>query len=211
MSGRSVFLLAVFLLTLSSVVPAGQQRAGPAIRLKSPAELGRDLPRIRRPVGELPRLIRPRPPNRPPGTAFSQLANVAGTIFSGTVARVEYQPAIRGHAVATVRVTFHVENPIRGAPRGRDFTASEWIGLWHSGQRYRVGEHVVVFFYPPSKLGLTSSVGGPMGRFATDSRGTVLLSPRQLAAFRRDPVLGGRSRVSFSDFALAVRQAREEE
>jgi hypothetical protein len=209
MFGRGVFLLALFLLALSSVLPARQETGSPAVRL-SVAGLDRDLPRTRLPGRELPR-FRPLLPNRLPESGFSRLVRAAGTIFSGTVARVEYQPPIRGRAVATVRVTFHVENPVRGATRGRDFTASEWIGLWQSGQRYRVGERVLVFLYPRSKLGLTSSVGGPLGRFAVDPQQKILLSPRQLSTFRTDPVLGGRPRVPFSDFALAVRQASEEE
>ena len=79
------------------------------------------------------------------------------------------------------------------------------------GQRYRVGERVLLFLYPPSKLGLTSCVGGRMGRFTVDPWGRVLLSAQHLSAFRADPVLGGKSRVRFSDFALAVRRASEEE
>jgi hypothetical protein len=69
---------------------------------------------------------------------------------------------------------------------------------------------VLLFLYPPSKLGLTSCVGGTIGRFAIDPWGRVLLSAQHLAAFRADPVLGGKSRLRFSDFALAVRRASEE-
>jgi hypothetical protein len=211
MFGRSVFLLAIFLLALSSIDPAGQEKRRPALHANSLAGLERDMPRIRHPIHEPPRFIRPLQPSRSRGSGFSRLARAADTIFSGTVTRIEYQPPINGNAVARVNVTFRVENPVRGAVRGRIFTASEWIGLWQGGQRYRIGERVLVFFYPRSKVGLTSSVGGAIGRFAVDTQGTILLSPRQFYAFRTDPVLGGRSRVSFSDFALAVRQAGEEE
>jgi hypothetical protein len=113
--------------------------------------------------------------------------------------------------VKTVAITFHVERALHGASTGQDFTIFQWIGLWTSGQRYRVGERVLLFLYPPSKLGLTSSVGGPMGRFALDELGRVVLSPQHLAAFGADPVLGGRSLISFRDFARAVLQARGEE
>lgn len=132
-------------------------------------------------------------------------------IFSGTVKSVERRPATRSSAVQTVEVTFHVDRAIRGATSGEDLTISQWIGLWTSGQRYRVGERVLLFLYPPSKLGLTSSVAGPMGRFNLDTRGSVLLSAHHLSAFRTDPVFGGKPRVRFSDFALAVRRACEEE
>ena len=85
------------------------------------------------------------------------------------------------------------------------------MGLWSSGQRYRVGERVLLFLYPPSKLGLTSAVGAEIGRFNVDPLGRVLLSAQQLSAFRADPVLAGKSRVNFSDLALAVQRTAEEE
>jgi hypothetical protein len=70
---------------------------------------------------------------------------------------------------------------------------------------------VLLFLYPPSKLGLTSSVAGEMGRFTVDLWGHVLLSAQHLSAFRADPLLGGKSRLTLSDFAMAVRRASEEE
>ena len=79
--------------------------------------------------------------------------------------------------------------------------------LWSGAQRYRVGERVLLFLYPPSKLGLTSCVGGAVGRFTIDPRGRVLLSAQHLSAFRTDPVLGGKSRVTFIDFAMAVQRS----
>ena len=132
-------------------------------------------------------------------------------IFSGTVTGVVRHAATTGQAMETVSITFHVENAIRGATPGDEVTIRQWIGLWSGGQRYRLGERALLFLYPPSKLGLTSCVGWPLGRFNLDPQGRVLLSAQQLSAFRRDPVLGGKSRVSFRDFALAVRQAAGEE
>jgi hypothetical protein len=132
-------------------------------------------------------------------------------IFWGTVSRIERRPASRGKSVETVAITFHVENAIRGAIPGEYLTILQWVGLWSSGQRYRIGERVLLFLYPRSKLGLTSVVAGPMGRFEVDPGGRVLLTARHLSAFRVDARLGGKSRVCFSDFALAVRQACEEE
>jgi hypothetical protein len=132
-------------------------------------------------------------------------------IFSATVTSITRRPATDGQAMETVAITFHVERAIRGATPGEDLTITQWMGMWSSGQRYRIGERALLFLYPPSKVGLTSCVGGPMGRFNLDSLGRVLLSAQQLSAFRRDPVLGGKSRVSFRDFALAVQLATEEE
>ena len=156
------------------------------------------------------------PPFRPtlplPGVfGFPQVVRAAGMIFSGTVTKIERRPATAGQSVETVAVTFRIEIALRGATPGEDLTITQWIGLWSSGQRYRVGERVLLFLYPASKLGLTSCVGGPLGHFAIDRAGQVLLTAQQLSAFRKDPVLGGKSRARFGDFALAVRHAGEEE
>jgi len=153
----------------------------------------------------------PRAPTTTPGTSgFPLIARAAGFIFSGTVTAVARRAAVGGESVETVAITFHVQNAIRGAIPGKDLTISQWIGLWSGGQRYRVGERLLLFLYPPSKLGLTSNVGGEMGRFTVDPSGHVLLSAQHLSAFRADPVLGGKSRASLSDFTLAVRRASQE-
>jgi hypothetical protein len=152
------------------------------------------------------------PPSRPiiPTPQFStpfglsQLTRAAGTIFSGTVTSIVPSPATREHTIETLAITFHVENAIRGATPGTDFTFRQWIGLWSAGQRYRVGERVLLFLYPPSKLGLTSCVAAPVGRFSMNASGKVTLTGQQIGAFRADPILSGKSRISFSDFASAV-------
>jgi len=166
-----------------------------------------------RPSIERNPLLPPAGPARPVSgiIRFPAIAHAAGTIFSGTVSGIARRPATRGQAIETVAITFQVEQAIRGATPGDNFTISQWIGLWSSGQRYHVGERVLLFLYPPSKLGLTSCVGASMGRFAIDPAGRILLSTKHLAAFRTDPVLGGKAHVRLSDFALAVRRASEEE
>jgi hypothetical protein len=151
-------------------------------------------------------------PAAPPGTfGLRELAKASGMIFSATVTGVARRHTTGGDSLGAIAITFHVENSIHGAIPGEDLTVVQWIGLWSGGQRYRVGDRALFFLYPPSKLGLTSCVGWPLGRFSLDSSGHVLLSAQQFSAFRRDPVLGGKSRVSFRDFARAVRQASGEE
>jgi hypothetical protein len=147
----------------------------------------------------------------PDSFELSQLTAAAGIIFSGTVARITPRRSNLSEAIQTVAVTFKVERAIRGVTAGGTLTISQWVGLWYAGQRYQAGEHVLLFLYAPSKIGLTSCVGGPIGRFSVDPSGGVLLSAEQLSFFRKDPALGGRSRVRLSDFASAVRQASEEE
>ena len=207
MHGRSCrCLLAVLILTLAPVLLQGQSG-----RVNSAPEFAvHRLPEASLPTAQ--NELRHHLPITPPGTiGFPLIARAAGAIFSGTVISIARHPATQGQAVETVAITFHIENAIRGATPGESLTISQWIGLWSGGQRYRVGERVLLFLYPPSKLGLTSCVAGGMGRFTIDPWGRVLLSAQHLSAFRGDPVLGGKSRVRVSDFALAVRRASEEE
>jgi hypothetical protein len=175
------------------------------------SELAEHLPVLVQPSTTLPLPLIPHLPIRAPIFGFPDMVRAAGMIFSGTVTAIERRPAAnQAQAIATVAITFHIEHAFRGARLGENLTISQWMGLWSSGQRYRVGERVLLFLYPPSKLGLTSCVAGPMGRFDVDAWGRVWFSAQHLSAFRTDPVLGGKSRL-LSDFALAVRQASGEE
>jgi hypothetical protein len=104
----------------------------------------------------------------------------AGIVFSGTVLAVEHVPATAPDGLATVRVSFRVDEAVRGAVAGQVLTISEWQGLWESGQRYRVGQRVVLSLYPPSReLGLTSPVGGDAGRIVVRRQGTPLQTKQQ--------------------------------
>jgi hypothetical protein len=144
------------------------------------------------------------PPKSPPHSfGFTELSRASGRIFSGTVTAISnHAPTDQG--LETVSITFHVDHAIRGVVTGEDLTITQWMGAWSTGQRYRVGEHLLLFLYPPSKLGLTSCVGGNLGRFTFDSLGLVLLSQQHRSAFRTDPIFRGKPHASFNDFALAV-------
>lgn len=206
MIGRlGCLLFSVFVLFCVSALMFGQD-----------ARLGHIAPRLLPIDPPSPRLpvrivLPPRVPAGPPAIGFPQFARAAGMIFSGTVTKIERRQAKPGQSVESVAVTFHIESALRGATAGKNLTINQWIGLWSSGQRYAVGERVLLFLYPKSNLGLTSCVGGPLGRFAMDRAGGVLLTAQHLAAFRKDPVLGGKPRARFSDFVRAVRHAGEEE
>lgn len=208
---RSVLcLLAGVLVVLAPIVTASRDTNAVAAA-DSPTRFRSQPPRLRHSIREPIHRVHRFPRNSAASSGFPQLVRSAATIFSGTVTRVQPRPADGGQSVATVAITFHIENAMLGAVRDRDFTISEWMGLWSSGQRYRVGERVLLFLYPRSKLGLTSSVAGAMGRFSVDTQGGVLLSPHHMSAFRTHPVVGGKSRLRLSDFALAVKQATGEE
>ncbi|MFZ0952703.1 MAG: hypothetical protein WAN17_10590 [Candidatus Sulfotelmatobacter sp.] len=164
----------------------------------------------------------PRPPDPPrhPGTpgnsdfqklVFRQLVRSAGIIFAGRVTFIGHAESSFHPNRASTTVTFQVENAIRGASRGENLTIREWAGLWTSGERYRVGERVLLFLYSPSKLGLTSPVAGALGKFTMDSHGQVVMSGQHIATFAGDPILSGKAVVSYADFVLAVRHSMREE
>src|SRR5438105_14132219 len=185
MPARSGSRLLVVLLLLAAPLP---------MRGQVDRQFDRQVNRGDRFVGDSPMLWPPRPlphyfpgprrgpvdiapyrfPVSPAGIGLPQIARAAGTIFSGRVIAIASVPA-SNREVEAVFISFHVEGAIRGVTSGQNLTISQWIGVWNSGQRYRVGERVVLFLYPPSKLGLTSSVGGPLGRFSIDSLNQIVL------------------------------------
>ncbi len=206
MFGRSGCLLAILFLCLTPFVGGQVREAQPDLRQSLRG--GSNDPEVPFSFRKSPLL--PGLHERSRGS-FPQMVRAAGMIFSASVKKVERRPAVAGQAVETVAITLHVEQAIRGATAGENLTISQWIGLWSGGQRYRIGERVLLFLYPKSKLGLTSCVAGALGRFELDGAGRVLISAQQLAMLRRDPAVGGKSRVRIGDFALAVRHADEEE
>jgi hypothetical protein len=140
-----------------------------------------------------------------------QLLRAAGIIFSGSVTSIGSASSATGQSPPFTSVTFLVEHAMRGASVGQSLTIREWAGLSTGGEHYRVGERVLLFLYAPSKLGLTSPVGGAMGRFAMDSEGNIVMSDQHVAILAADPSLGRKTLIPYADFALAVRRARGEE
>ena len=154
---------------------------------------------------------------RPPVPTFSglrPLARKAGYIFDGTVLSVQRVVQSESDHVATVQITFRVEQAMRGTRAGQLLTIREWAGLWDSGERYRPGERILLFLYPPSKLGLTSAVGGPSGRFAVDPSGNALIETGRLPGLELDSASQTLSRnrkpVNARALALAIQRADAE-
>lgn len=221
MSGSCWRLLAAFLLILVAALSHAQEGTGQVPPL---ASTGENLSYA--PAGE-PVWMRPYPylglayhaplggftggyppiraPYAPGPIVFSQIVQGAGIIFSGHVTAVA-RPRSFAPTVSTA-VTFKVETAIRGAFVGQTLTIHEWAGLWDRGERYRVGEHVFLCLYSPSKLGLTSPVAGGTGRFAFNSGGAIVMTPQHIQILARDPILGGKLLVPFSDFEAAVRRS----
>lgn len=221
MTGICSRLLAVFFLILiARTFLRGQDSDADRIANLAPI-LGSTLSPLRYspPVAPVwipsPRLPEPHPVGRYPVTPgiviFRQLVRAAGIIFSGRVTSIGRTPSSPGQARASTTITFQVERAMRGASPGKNLTIHEWAGLWTSGERYRVGEHVLLFLYSPGKLGLTSPVSGAMGRFATDAQGRIVLSARHVAALADDPILGGKTVIPYADFIQAIRRSGGEE
>ena len=140
------------------------------------------------------------PPPRP------QLTQKAGYIFSGTVKAIDrLTPKTNG--VAVMQITFHVDQGMRGVRTGQTLVIREWSGLWRGESRYRVGERVMLFLYPPSKLGLTSPVGGASGRFVIDTRGRVIIEPRRVVL--RQTELPGNLRIAPEELLERLRHEED--
>jgi hypothetical protein len=137
----------------------------------------------------------------------------SGYIFAGTVKSVE-RVVPKGNGVATVQINFHVDEAMRGVRTGQTLTIHEWAGLWESGERYRPGERVLLFLYPPSKLGLTSPVGGSMGRFRIGPDDRIIVDPEPIGFPAPHPrIIGplpGTNHVSPREFVRLLRLAEEE-
>jgi hypothetical protein len=103
------------------------------------------------------------------------ILNSSQRIFAGTVLQVAHSNPSPASTLASTSIRFRVDEAIRGVRQGQIIEIREWAGLWQSGERYRPGERVLLFLYPPSKLGLTSPVGHRAGRFPLDKSGRVLL------------------------------------
>jgi hypothetical protein len=108
-----------------------------------------------------------------------------------------------------MRITFRVEEAIRGVQAGQMLTIREWAGLWDAGDRYRTGERLMLFIYPPSHLGLTSTVAGSQGRFSIDRYGKIALPPTRMTALW--PTAGSRppmgTGMTSTMFAREIRKA----
>lgn len=141
----------------------------------------------------------PEPSHSVPPQFASQQLRRSGMIFSGAVLSVVHVSAPA--SVGTTQITFKVESAVRGTRAGQLLRVREWQGLWNSGERYHVGERVLLFLYPSSKLGLTSPVGGALGRYAIDKSGRVLVNDGQ----------GPRPKpIQLRSFVAAIRSAAKE-
>lgn len=137
-------------------------------------------------------------------------ARQAGYIFAGRVLSIKFVEPQAANEVASMRITFRVEQGLRGTRTGDALTIREWAGLWQGGERYRVGERVVLLLHPPSKLGLTSPVGGIRGRYSIDPQGNIMLGAGAGLEGVGAPA-GPPARIPLRHFMQAIRRAQVEE
>jgi len=166
------------------------------------------------------------------GPRWKQLSRRAGMIFAGTVLATPsgLSPSdtpvwtsttlsLSGQAppgaISAIELTFRVDEPIAGVDRGQVLTIHEWAGAWAMHRPMNKGQHLLIFLYPPSRLGLTSPVGGALGQVALDSSGTSVATSAQGLAIssRPDSSLHPRGReavanVSVMQLERAIRSAR---
>lgn len=145
-----------------------------------------------------------------------QMTRNSGAIFAGRVLSVQYFHPHFTDEVPTIRITFRVERGIRGTRTGGRFVLREWAALWNGGERYRVGERVLLFLYPTSKVGLTSPVGGERGRFRIDAKGQVIVNAERAELFERTSIRERspnrlRTRVHLGDVTRMIRRFQAEE
>ncbi len=148
------------------------------------------------------------------GLQWKQLARRAGMIFAGTVLTSAPPAATTRTAAAdrlvpgtapSFQMTFRVDRAIAGVEPGQIVTIHEWAGAWSRQRPMRQGQHILIFLYPPSRLGLTSPVGGSLGQIALDPSGENVSEHDQKPAA---PVGPG---VSVVQLERAIRSARNEE
>lgn len=103
----------------------------------------------------------------------------AGTIIRGRVVSLREGRHPQYHNIGVLYVTLQVDETLKGTANDR-FTFMQFGGRAAAGDSekslsmaqslpdlpvYRVGEEVVLFLYPPSRVGFTSPVGGAQGIF----------------------------------------------
>jgi hypothetical protein len=162
------------------------------------------------------------------GPRWKQLSRRAGMIFAGTVLASARQgdtatqmpslETVPAEAAATARPTsgptpsielrFCVDEPIAGVEPGQVLTIHEWTGAWSMHRPMSTGQHVLLFLYPPSRLGLTSPVGGSLGQVFLDQTGNNV---SQHSLVSRAPITlpiasSGHPRATADSGTVSVRQ-----
>jgi hypothetical protein len=125
-----------------------------------------------------------------------------------------------------MELRFRVDHAIAAVESGQVVTIREWTGALSRQRALRPGDRVLILLYPPSRLGLTSPVGGSLGQVRLDPSGQLVAeggsgqaggdSPNEARASKtreRDSSHDTRPStrpISVSQIARAIRAARGE-
>ena len=107
---------------------------------------------------------------------LEQMTRSAGVIFAGEVILVQRQTAYSGSGPdgeGIVIIQFRVNDAVRGCADGSVYTVREWAGPWTSGERYHVGQRLLLFLHTPGAGGLSSPVHGLAGVISLRGSGTA--------------------------------------
>ena len=147
------------------------------------------------------------------GPQWKQLSRRAGIIFAGTLlssgVTLTTQQGARsmfGPSRDVLEFRFRVDRPIVGVEPSQLLTIREWTGALSRQRPLHRGDRILLFLYPPSRLGLTSPVGGPQGQIRLDPSG-------QHVAGEHDPLQSGLLSlppIPVSQLERAIRAARGE-
>ena len=165
------------------------------------------------------------------GPRWKQLSRRAGMIFAGTVLTAT-APSVTTPTLTTptaaadrvvpgttpsVQLRFRVDQAIAGVEQGQILTIHEWAGAASMYRPLHSGQHILIFLYPPSRLGLTSPVGGSLGQVALDPSGknVVAQKPAVATGLRNESSIQPRASVDNGSVSVvqlerAIRSAREE-
>lgn len=161
------------------------------------------------------------------GPQWKQLSRRAGMIFAGTVLSpgTPISTPISTTEIATVgraqgptpavELNFRVDEAIAGVEQGQTLKIREWAGAWSMHRAMRNGQHILIFLYPVSSLGLTSPVGGSLGQLELDASGkNVAFASRPGASILMkespQPAFSNYGIVSVVQLKRAIRSARGE-
>ena len=73
-----------------------------------------------------------------PQAMLRRMIRDSGRIFAGTVTNIQHVQ----ESIPITRVTFRIDEAIRGVRKGQIIQISEWGGLWQAGEQYQIGERV---------------------------------------------------------------------
>jgi hypothetical protein len=145
------------------------------------------------------------------GPQWRRISRQAGMIFSGTVIDRHLQAASTDRTTLPLQFTFRVDAAIAGVETGQTLTIREWAGAGSMQRPMLSGEHLLIFLYPPSRLGLTSPVAGSLGQVDLDAGGRFVSRPSKKPLRhmirRQSPAVAP---VSITQLERAIRSARAE-